>query len=261
MSRKRVMLPIRVALVAIMASAACVLLPQGSLVFAGSYQPCQLPVVVGTTVRPNVMIIQDMSGSMQFAAYYQGVDDNATYWGGYYTPYVVYTSLGCSPLSGLTAYQMTRGYYGSADTDTYYQYNATGNSTGGYFQAVDSTSTLPKLVQFTAPSQDGGSGTSIKFTAAGHGLSVGDYAAFYNLSSHTGMNGDAFLVTAVSGNTFTVTAQWNGNADTIQGQVVKRVVNGTSFTTGVDGTVLNFLLTSRTDAALKAFIGGRSHPG
>ena len=244
--------PIRVAAVAFLVIATLVLLPQDSTVGAGTYQPCQLPAVVGSSVRPNVMIVLDMSGSMQSAAYY---DSGLS---GYYSSKRAYSSYAMSALSGLTAYQMTTGYYGSADTDYYYKYNATGNSTGGYFELLTGSDAPAERVQFTAASQQGSSSSEIKFTATGHGLSVGDYAAFYDLSSHTGMNADAYPVIAVSGDTFTVSAEWNGTADTVAGQVIKRVVSGTSFLTGVNGTVLNWLLTTRTDAAMKAFIGGRA---
>ena len=251
--KERSMLRIRVAAVAFMATVALVLLPLGSVVFAGQYNPCQLPVVVGSGVQPNVLIIQDMSGSMQSAAYYD------SYLQSYYSnTYRGYQSAAPSALSALNGYQMTTGYYGSADSDTYYKYNATGDTNGAYFEEVPAATAPAKLYQFTADSAQGSSASEIKFTAAGNDFVVGDWVALYNLSSHLGMNGGAYPVVARSGDTFTVTANWNGTADTIAGQAIKRVVPGTSFATGVNGTVLNYLLTTRTDAAMKAFIGGRA---
>jgi hypothetical protein len=254
MSRNSLALPNRLAaVVALVVAAALVLLPQGSTVFAGTYQPCQLPVVVGSTVRPNVMIVQDMSGSMQSAAYYN------SYLEGYYSnSYRGYPSEAISPLSGITAYQMDRGYYGTADTDTYYKYNATGNSTGGYFEEVPDASAPSHRFQFTDVSKKGSTDTEIVFTAAGHTFVVGDWVAFYNLSSHVGLNSDALQVIAVSGDTFTIGAEWNGTGDSTAGQAIKRVIEGTSFSGGLNGTVLNWLLTTRTDASVKAFIGGRA---
>ena len=253
MSRNYVPVTIRIALCVSMAIMAVTILLQAREILAGSYQPCQLPAVVGSTVRPNVVIVQDMSGSMQGAAYY---DSNLSSY--YSTSKRAYSGSAVCPLSGLTAYDITTGYYGTADTDYYYKYNATGNSTGGYFTLLTDSSAPAQRVQFTAASKQGSSTSEITFTATGHGLSVGDYAAFYDLSSHTGMNSNAYKVTAVSGDSFTVSANWNGTADTIAGQVIKRVISGTSFSTGVNGTVFNFLLTTRTDAAMKALFGGRA---
>lgn len=254
MSSNRFLLSMRVVAVACVTLAALVLLPQVSTILAATYAPCKLPVVVGSTVKPNVMIIQDMSGSMQGAAYYN------SYLESYYSnTNRGYPSEAISALSGVDAYQMNQGYYGSADTDVYYQYNATGNSNGGYFSIVPSATAPSLLVQFTAPSQQGPTASQITFTATGHGFVVGDWVAFYNLSSHLGMNGDAYQVVSVSGDSFTVNAQWNGTGDSIAGQAIKRIINGTDLrTSGVNGTVLNWLLTTRTDAAMKAFIGGRA---
>jgi Tfp pilus tip-associated adhesin PilY1 len=253
MSRSYLLVPIRIAMAAFVATIALTLLPQGSLVLAGTYTPCQLPAVVGSSVKPNVVIVQDMSGSMQDTAYYSS--NLSSY---YTTSKRAYSGSAVCPLSGLTAFDITSGYYGTADTDWYYKYNASGNATGGYFELLTGSDAPALRVQFTAASQQGSSSSEITFTATGHGLAVGDYAAFYDLSSHTNMNGDAYKVTAVSGDSFTVSATWNGSADTVAGQVVKRVISGATFSTGVDGTVLNFLLTSRTCAAMKALFGGRA---
>lgn len=253
MSRNGLLLWSRIAAWICVVTIAVTVVSERPHVLAGTYQPCQLPAVIGSTVRPNVVIVQDMSGSMQGAAYYDS--DLSSY---YSTSKRAYSGSAICPLSGLTAFDITTGYYGTADTDSYYKYNATGNSTGGYFTLLTGSDAPAQLVQFTAESKMGSSSSEITFTAAGHGLVVGDYAAFYNLSSHTGMNSSAYKVTSVSGDSFTVSANWNGTADTTAGQVIKRIVPGTSFSTGVDGIVLNFLLTTRTDAAMKALFGGRA---
>ncbi len=68
------------------------------------------------------------------------------------------------------------------------------------------------------------SGTElIQFTANGHNLQVGQLVEFQGLTSHTGMNGNAYYVTAVSGNTFTVAYPWNGNPDSATGSVQRRI--------------------------------------
>ena len=63
-----------------------------------------------------------------------------------------------------------------------------------------------------------GTGTElIEFTASGHNFQVGQLVEFQGLTSHTGMNGNAYYVTAVSGNTFKVAYPWNGNPDDVSG--------------------------------------------
>ncbi|MBI5572121.1 MAG: hypothetical protein HY914_19415 [Desulfomonile tiedjei] len=268
MPRARSARILQVGLITLIVAASLSFLYLASSVLAGTYQPCQLPVVVGSQTKPNVMIVQDMSGSMQFAPYY----DFDTPWIGYYNDTdIAYAS----PilLSGATAYQIGSSDFGYWDSDTHYVYDPTLNVDpitghgGGWKCPAESVpadawpSTAPPVrVKFTAPSSDGGGGGKIQFTAAGHGLAVGDWAVLYGLSSHTDMNANAYQVTDVGGDTFKVVKAagwtWDGNADDTSGAVIKRV-NGT-IATGLSGNILSFLQTTRTDVAMKAMFGGRA---
>jgi type IV pilus assembly protein PilY1 len=109
-----------------------------------------------------------------------------------------------------------------------------------------------------------GTGTElVQFTAAGHNLQVGQLVEFQGLTSHTGMNGNAFYVTAVAGDTFKVAYPWNGNPDAVVGSVQRRVPGtllttylGVAQTPGLSGNILNYASASRVDASLQALIGG-----
>ncbi|HAA04324.1 MAG TPA: hypothetical protein DCE18_13195, partial [Syntrophobacteraceae bacterium] len=101
-----------------------------------------------------------------------------------------------------------------------------------------------------------GNGTAlIEFTATGHNFQVGQLVEFQGLSSHTGMNSNAYKVMAVSGNTFKVAYPWNGNPDLVEGSAQRRVPG--TVATGLSGNILNFATASRMDAALRALIYGR----
>ncbi|MFH0823653.1 MAG: hypothetical protein V2B18_12945, partial [Pseudomonadota bacterium] len=52
---------------------------------ARAYDPCYLPPTVGAGTNPNVLIVMDYSGSMQFAAYYDYAYER-TGANGVYTP-------------------------------------------------------------------------------------------------------------------------------------------------------------------------------
>ena len=140
--------------------------PVGS-VLAGTYEPCRLPVVIGSSVRPNMMIVQDMSGSMQFATDYPFATANN--WGGYYgNSNIVYQNPRECLLSGTTAYTITNSSYGYWDSDTYYVYDPTTQDAAGSvgfwknpLESIPAESYTPPVskVQFTAPSADGGGGT------------------------------------------------------------------------------------------------------
>lgn len=226
---------------------------------AATYSPCTIPPIVGSASRPNVMIVMDYSGSMQFPAYYD--TDDAFNSNGYMSNNIA----NCYSTSQYATYDPTYSYYGTFESDKYYVYvPTTGSTTLDYFRLAD---TQPVTTYSITTSADGGT-NKITFTAAGHTFAVGDLVAFADLTSHTGMNDNAFTVTAVSGNTFTVTSttnntvSWNGTADTT-GSALKRitgtfVLDSSGNQTGISGNVLNFAITSRIDAALKALIGGRS---
>lgn len=224
---------------------------------AATYSPCSIPPIVGSASRPNVMLVMDYSGSMQFPAYYDVEDAFSSYFSNYIAE--------CYSDSIYKAYDPIYSYYGTFETDKYYVYvPSTTTTTYDYFKLA---ATQPVATFSITSSADGGTGKII-FTAAGHTFAVGDIVAFSDLTSHTGLNGNAFTVTAISGNTFTVTSStyntvlWNSTADTA-GYVVKRisgtfVLDSSGNQTGISGNILNFVLTSRMDAALKALIGGRS---
>lgn len=216
-------------------------LVSAAVVFAGAYGPCSVPPVVSQATRPNVMIVMDYSGSMQFPAYFA---EN-------YTSYYSSKVADCYNTSTTWAYIPANQYYGTFDSDTYYKYDATEGH--DYFYPAD-----PQPVSYytgTADSQDGGGGT-IQFTADGHTFKVGDLVALYDLSSHKGLNGDAHQVVAVGDNTFKVTATWNGKPDRKGYRAIKRITGDTSI--GISGNILSFAATSRIDAALKALIGGKA---
>src|SRR5271157_5823928 len=100
-----------------------------------------------------------------------------------------------------------------------------------------------------------GAGTKlITFTASGHNFQVGQLVAVQGLSSNTGMNGNAYLVTKVSGSTFTVAYPYNGNPDNPRGSAQRRIPGTVS--TGLSGNILNYTTASRIDSALMALIGG-----
>lgn len=225
---------------------------------AAPYQPCNIPPIVGAASRPNLLIVQDYSGSMQFPTFYDGE--------GPFTGYYSNGIAACYSDTLYKAYDQTYSYFGTFESDSYYIYvPTTGSTTKDYFALASPQPVIPYSITSSA---DGGGRTSIAFTAAGHTFQVGDLVAFNGLSSHLGMNGNAYTVTAVSGSTFTVTGtanntvKWNGTADTA-GTAVKRIYgslapdsNGNVM--GISGNVLNFAITTRIDAALKALIGGRS---
>lgn len=233
------------------ASFCCVL--SGGYSWAGVYNPCTVPPVVGTATRPNVMIVMDFSGSMQFPAYF---DESFT---GYYGN----TIAQCYSSTLFKTYTPSYSYYGTFESDKYYVYNSSlpGNPTTEYFELAS-----PQPVNqypFTAESADGGGGTSIWFTAAGHNFQVGDLVALYDLTSHLSLNSNAYTVAEVSGDRFRIAQKWNGKADKAAGYAIKRIYgslapNEAGVVPGVSGNVLNYAVTSRTDAALKALIGGRA---
>ncbi len=147
-------------------------------------------------------------------------------------------------------------------TSTYvYNSSLPGDPTTEYFQLAS-----PQPVTsytFTAESEDGGGGFSIIFSAAGHTFQVGDLVALYDLTSHKSLSTNAYPVTEVNGAKFKIAQKWNGKADKAAGYAVKRVYGSLApgsggIVPGVSGNVLNFAITSRTDAALKALIGGRA---
>lgn len=230
-------------------------------VIGAPYQPCNVPPVVGSASRPNVFIVMDYSGSMQFPAYF---DDG---WTGYESNFTAK----CYSDSIYKAYDPKYSYYGTFEPDKYYVYVPTPTGSTATLDYFRLATPQPVTTYAITESARGADDNHIVFTAAGHTFAVNDLVALYDLTSHQGLNAQAVTVTAVSGDTFTVagttfaTVKWNGKADT-GGSAVKRVTGSLIPTTpgddstapGVSGNVINFAITSRTDAALKALIGGRA---
>lgn len=107
----------------------------------------------------------------------------------------------------------------------------------------------------------------VQFTAAGSNFQVGQLVVVQGLTSNTGMNGNAYEVTAASGSNFTVSYPWNGTADSAAGTAQIRIPGtlltaatwpGLTQATGLNGNILNFATASRIDCALQALIGGKS---
>ncbi len=228
--------------VVLMVLALSLVFPFESSIYGALFQKCGMPTVVGFGTKPNMMIVMDYSGSMQFPAY---VDDNFS---SYYSSYVA----NCYNTSQSGVYDRQTSYYGTFDSDVYYVYDTDNN----WFEAAATQPVTWKTT--TAPSEDGGSGTRIKFTAPGHGFAVNDVVVFKDLTSHEGFNGKAFLVASVSGSTFTIYATWDSKPDKAGGKVIKRVEGSFDSANGISGNILNFVATTRIDAALKALIGGKA---
>jgi type IV pilus assembly protein PilY1 len=243
----------RVKLFTVLLAAACLIMAFGheTTSWAGAYQPCSVPPVVGSATRPNVVIVMDFSGSMQFPAYF---DEN---FGNYYGSGIA----DCYETDVYKTYDPTYSYYGTFESDKYYVYESNASASTEYFRLA--TPQPVSQYTFTAESKDGGGGTSIEFTAAGHNFQVGDLVALYDLTSHKSLNGNAYSVTAVSGDRFKIAKPWNGKPDKDAGYAIKRIYgslvpDSSGNVVGVSGNVLNLSVTSRTDASLKALIGGKA---
>ncbi|MBI5572905.1 MAG: hypothetical protein HY914_23375 [Desulfomonile tiedjei] len=291
-----------------------------------TYKPCSTPPVVSLGAgRPNLLLTVDFSGYQALPAFlktdatindtwignsdhYYVPDTNATY-----DSYVLdardavnvaanYETTANRPHSH-TFYNPRETYYGIFKTDQYYMYDTTGH----YFKLA----TTPPVTSFKITnSSDGGTNTGttadgriitnyyINFTtASAHGFAIGDLVVFSNMPSHTSLNGNAYEVTAVSGDTFTVRTMvttkktatghpivqspasipsdpvgtspcvWNKTSDapkgtppfpdSAYGTVAKRVNTGMKFTTAISGNILNFMTMSRNDVTMKVLIGGR----
>jgi type IV pilus assembly protein PilY1 len=232
---------------------------------ASPYQKCNVPPTMGIGSKPNLLVVMDYSGSMQFPAYFDG--DTPFNANGYYSNNIA----NCLADNIYMTYDRTYSYYGTFESDKYYVYVPTpsgSTTTLDYFRLV---TPQPVTTYSITASARGTDDDHIVFTAAGHTFVAGDLVALYDLTSHVTLSTKAVTVTAVGGDTFTVAGttltavKWNGKADT-GGSAVKRITGSLIPTTpgddstapGVSGNVLNLAVTSRTDAALKALIGGRS---
>jgi len=77
---------------------------------------CVIPPFNSAAVKPNIMIVMDFSGSMQFPAYI----------GCTFYDYDGYVAMCAMPSSGTSNYVSTNDYYGFADKDKYYIYQSSG---------------------------------------------------------------------------------------------------------------------------------------
>ncbi len=84
---------------------------------------CQVPPYITTNVKPNINMVLDFSGSMQFPAY---LDCSA--WGGYDSSKVANCGTYSTP-SASFLYNTAKNYYGNFKNNLYYKYNA-----AGYFE-------------------------------------------------------------------------------------------------------------------------------
>ncbi len=93
-----------------------------SSVFAAPYNECRLPPQIAFTAVPNVLMVLDYSGSMQFPAYY----DSGRYFdncGGYAgNSHVANLYCGTSSITNDT-YDPNTDYYGLFEMDSYYVYD------------------------------------------------------------------------------------------------------------------------------------------
>lgn len=92
---------------------------------------CQVPPYLTQSVKPNINLILDFSGSMQFPAYV-----SCGSWNGYdYTKVADCGGTYTFNTSSSFRYVSTKDYYGNFKSDTYYKYN----STSGYFEENGTT--------------------------------------------------------------------------------------------------------------------------
>ena len=93
---------------------------------------CEDPPFTIVNVKPNVLLVMDFSGSMQFPAYYMCEFD------GYYSSKVADCG---DPGEVYESYDSTKTYYGYFDSDKYYKYN----STDEYWEVNDSCTNTDKI--------------------------------------------------------------------------------------------------------------------
>ena len=62
------------------ATLALAVLGSGDPLWAGVYNKCRVPPIVASVEKPNVMLLVDFSGSMQFGTYWGGDGGYGVYW-------------------------------------------------------------------------------------------------------------------------------------------------------------------------------------
>ncbi len=220
------------------------------------YSPCKIPAVVSYATQPNVLIVMDYSGSMQFPAYIWFQEDQRTTYASTFDfveePPFRFGTWG-------ETYDPSITFYGQFDFAGYYVYNHDKD----WFQEVDAPPVAWHRIE--SPSAQGSQPEYIRFIATGHDFAVDNWVVFKNLSSHEDMNGNAYRVASVSGNSFEVETvgttvpvpvPWNGIPDDPGASGIKRVLGHVE--TGLSGNFLNYVATTRVGAALRALIGGRA---
>jgi len=234
---------------------------------AGSYQVCRVPPVAAVSTRPNLLLVMDYSGSMQFPAYVTPPS-----WKGYWG-YASYYYNGAYADIGNMAYNKLQGYYGLFDSDTNYVYNKDNN----HWEPAETQPTTRVAVTklegtMTDPHQPTDGVTEGMWvttnTIPTPPLVVGSIVALSGLSRHAHLNGKPFEVLEVSGNRFRILAKFLGHTwdpdrsewvdpeNYASATVIERVPG--TISTGLSGDILNYFTTSRIDAALRAITGGRA---
>jgi type IV pilus assembly protein PilY1 len=100
---------------------------------------CQVPPYVTQNVKPNINLILDFSGSMQFPAYL-----DCSSWVGYDSSKVA--NCGTHTLGATYQYSKDRNYYGNFKNDVYYKYN----STGKYFEENAACTNVDRIGSITS---------------------------------------------------------------------------------------------------------------
>ncbi len=220
-----------------------------STVHSATYNPCKTPPVVARGTKPNVIIVQDFSGSMQFPAH-SGPGYNTNYVNVDATPTYYHHD-------AFPNYDMTQTYYGLFDCDTYYVYNDADNTQHYWTPAA----TQPVSVINIASTADNSLvvATTIKITTqTPHGFAGGNLVVINGLTSNTSFNGAATTVLTATTNDFTIAGKWNNFPDKPNTGTCQKRVNGfIGDTNGVSGNILNWMSMSRMDITLKAVFGGR----
>ncbi|MBM4326809.1 MAG: hypothetical protein FJ118_06555, partial [Deltaproteobacteria bacterium] len=250
------------------------------LAWAGVYNKCRVPPIVASVEKPNVMMLIDFSGSMQYAPYY-GYDGRT--WAYYYSTGVIdqydetYQPDGGGP--AICRYDKYRDYYGFFDPGGYYRYN----STGDYFEVFTPTGTVGtsvrtytiKEIKIDIQDYSDAGGAKIyrayfKYALASGGtaIAVDECVFLRDVDKQSALlSNKAFRVIAVgtvgTDNYFAVyfTPSRDGDPPTTDyiacaGSATTRVTG--NFTNGISGNFLNFAAMSRMDNTLTALIGGKA---
>lgn len=249
---------------------------------AAPYEVCRVPPVAGVSTKPNILVVMDYSGSMQFGAY-TGIDSPCCTTGGYVYDFYQNSYGNIANL----AYDKRKGYYGIFDSDKYYRYNKSQN----YWEPAP---TQP-VTRYSVTKVEGtGTGTNGAHDPS-NGMWVtmattpspayvakvvspasdGTIVVITGLTRNAHLNGKPFEVLEVSGNRFRIQAKFLGDKwddvndvwidpeDYSQVTVIDRVfgaicVETDAVCTGLSGDILNYFTSSRIDTALRALTGGRA---